>query len=160
MKEKYHLFPSDVIEWIDKTTGKTYSVLGLHKESESGLGPDEKDRYWYSNPDLIALVNARRLHSCDQCGILINPERNIFLNKVIKPAFYIGISEEEPPYPWGYDTKLCLSCAKEIFKDAIVFRCKGFCGEIQSGWFKTIPKEEKDPIKLLPIIENFLLVKE
>jgi hypothetical protein len=169
-KLKYHLFPEQVVNYVWQ--GKQCSVQGIHKapdmqhdkEHNTWLRlepkPDAKGQFWWEEADLIAIVKGQRSFSCDICQKAFSPKRVGFLTsqRIVEPAYYIGLLDMDgcTPPPWGYTTKICLECAREIFKDAIVYRCdpdEDWCAAV---WLSEAPKIDRPKIKLIDELSPFL----
>jgi hypothetical protein len=138
---KYHLFPQQEITWVDSDGAKN-RVRGLWKTDQFD---SELKKWWFTTPELIALVEAKKNHRCDRCGALIAPKRHPISFQIVEPVWYLGIADDCFPHYWGYDYKMCLKCALEVFKNAEVYECKG---ELPCGWYKKAPII-KEPVILL-----------
>jgi hypothetical protein len=155
---RFHLFPEQEITWMDSKglpNREPSRVRGFWKNQDQF---DKKEEKWYfSNPDLIAIVKNRKYYYCDKCGAGIKVERSAITRRVLSQDYYIGFSDLGSCYPpmWGYDYKMCIPCALEVFKDVLVYECPHWCF---GSWEKTTLQITKPSIRLVDRINQ--LVKE
>jgi len=169
-KYKFHLFPEVEIP-LTNTKGESWAILGLHKSKhtdyvngkwvDNGFQVDEEGRFWWSEPDLVAIVRADKQQRCDKCGGKIEAstkraswtkKTNRITNRLVTRNYYIGITDLGCTVPyWGYDIKICLNCASELFKDVMVYHCTGW---ENPSWSNDIPVIEEKPISLLEEIKK------
>lgn len=168
MKRRFHLLPEVWLKAVFKDGKEGVVACGAIK---SGMWnedrtkwitsePDEKGRFWWQAPLLIAIVFPRKIYDCDICGrrIASRPsskrswwERQKMSGFIDPNSIYIGICDGcLPPY-WGFDTKICLECAKKIFRDAIVYECDGWD---MGGWNKETPKIQKPTFNFIEILNK------
>jgi len=168
MRRKFHLIPEMRIKAVFKDGKQWIVACGIYK---SGMWndertewiespPDEEGKFWWNEPDLIAIVYPKKSsHRCDICGNIIKgrPPRKRRGLSTLLPSYwdyksvYVGICDGcLPPY-WGYDTKICLDCAKRIFKDVKVYECDGWDSP---SWSKDPPKIEREIHDFIEILEK------
>jgi len=151
-RNKFHLFPTVVVEINLRHADDTCRVRGIYATDSID---QEEGTMWFERPDLIAIVKAKKVHTCEVCGHLIEPKRHPFTFKVIGGVYYVGISEWGcSPEWWGYDTKICLACASEAFKNVQVYRCDGE-DSWDGGWLKKAPELKKESLALVEEIKKF-----
>ena len=146
VKLKFHLFPGVELV-LPSDMGK---VLGLRFGNGLCSGPDDEGNRWLDSPCLISIVSARRPHTCGKCGKYFGPRYN-FMRRQVGHVHYLGLNDSCTVEPWGYDTTICLDCAREIFKDAKVYRCDWW--DDTFGWEKILPKVDKPSLDLIRFID-------
>lgn len=146
---RFHLFPEQEVKFDLSFAQDKCVVRGLH----NGTYGVDGEKKWYSEPDLIAIVQARKNHRCDRCGGWIKVERDLLMRNVVRRDWYVGLSSFNclPPW-WGYECKLCIPCSREVFKGIKVYRCDGWdMGE----WSKQKPEINKPSVDFIEELSRY-----
>ena len=170
MKRKFHLLPEVWIKAVFKDRKERVVACGAIKSGQQNdkrtewieHEPDEEGRFWWLEPTLIAIVYPRKIHNCDICGerIASRPsstrswwQRQKMKGFIEPNSVYVGLSEGCFVEPWGYDTKICLECAKKILQGVEVYECDMWNDMV--GWSKEPPKINKPTFNFLQVLEKF-----
>jgi hypothetical protein len=169
-KNKYHLLPEQSVSFPiirSKNPDKLCFVYGMIKAYnmdyqkepntwvKTSLMTNEKGEFYWKEPDLIAVVKARKSFECDVCGkthYITSRFTKVMGYKSSKNLKYVGLLDFEGCCvpEWGYSIKICLECALKTFKDAVVYQCAGW--DDNSCWSTETPTIDKPQIKLYDVL--------